>query len=61
MDTGKSIKFASSVVATVYVDKFKQTFIKSPVLTNDISILSKITKDKLSSEVYEDKTERIFF
>ena len=32
----------------------------SLVFTSDISI-SKITKDKFSSEVYEDKAERIFF
>ena len=32
----------------------------SQVFTSDISV-SKITKDKFSSEVYEDKAERIFF
>ena len=32
----------------------------SQVLTSDISI-SKITKDNFSSEVYQDKAERIFF
>ena len=32
----------------------------SLVFTSDISI-SKITKDKFSSELYEDKAERIFF
>ena len=37
------------------------TFVRlSLVFTSDISI-SKITKDKFSSEVYEDKTQRIFF
>ena len=32
----------------------------SLVFTSDISI-NKITKDKFSSEVYEDKAKRIFF
>ena len=53
MDTVKLIKFAPLVVAEVYVDKFKLTFIQKLVLTSDTST-NNIVKDKLSSEVYED-------
>ena len=63
MDSGKLIKFASLVVAEVTsINSSKHSYKtwSSQVLTTDISI-NNIVKDKLSSEVYEDKTERIFF